>query len=57
VNKTDLQQMMTMRVPLDVRERLAVWAAHNASSMRAEVVRSCRERMEREKREQERTAG
>jgi hypothetical protein len=44
--------IMNMKFPPDVREKLLEWAELNVSSMNAETVRSIRERIAREKREQ-----
>jgi predicted transcriptional regulator len=40
--------MMTVKVPSDVRKKLEEWAAFNVSSMMAELIRSVRDRAERE---------
>jgi hypothetical protein len=40
--------LMTVKVPCDVRKKLEEWAAFNVSSMTAELIRSARERAERE---------
>jgi hypothetical protein len=44
---------MTLRVAPDVRRQLEEWAAHNVSTMTAEVNRSIRFRAAHEEREQE----
>jgi hypothetical protein len=48
VNQAQDVRLMTIKVPVDVRQKLAEWAAHNVSSMNAELIRSARERAERE---------
>jgi hypothetical protein len=39
-------------MPVDARRRLEQWAADNVSSLNAEIVRSVRERAQREQAEQ-----
>jgi hypothetical protein len=51
VNQAQDVMLMTMKAPRDVRERLEHWASENLTSMNAELVRSVRERAEREQRE------
>ena len=48
---------LMIRVPLDVKRWLAQQAKRNASSQASEIVRSVRERMERETSGKMRTAG
>jgi hypothetical protein len=45
--------ILNMKVPRDVREQLLAWAQDNVSSMNAELIRSVRDRMARERRERE----
>jgi hypothetical protein len=54
VNKAQDMTVTTFKVPADVREKLLAWAANNVSNMNAEIIRSVRERAERER---ERAAG
>jgi hypothetical protein len=49
VNKAQDVHMMTIKVPRDLHRELAELAAQNISSLNAEIVRSARERVEREK--------
>jgi hypothetical protein len=42
---------LRVNIPTDVREHLQAWAAHNVTSMTAELVRSVRDRAEREQAE------
>jgi hypothetical protein len=42
-------EKMTFKVPPDVRQLLASWAADNVSNMNAEVIRAIREKAERER--------
>jgi len=48
VNQAQGVKLMTIKVPVDVHQQLLEWAAHNISSMNAELIRSVRERAERE---------
>ena len=57
MHKAQGVSIVNIKFSPDVREKLLEWAADNVSSMNAETVRSIRERMAREKREQERLAG
>lgn len=51
MNPADAVKMM-VKVPLDVRRYLEEKTAYNITSMTAEIVRSVRDRMAREQREQ-----
>jgi hypothetical protein len=51
VNQAQDVTLMSVKVPSDVRRALEKWAAFNVSSMTAEFIRSVRERMGREQRE------
>jgi hypothetical protein len=48
VNKAQNVKLLSIKLPVDVHEQLSRWAAHNVSSMNAELVRCARERAERE---------
>ena len=48
MNQAQDVMMMTVKVPSDVRKKLEEWAAFNVSSMTAELIRSVRDRAERE---------
>lgn len=48
MNKADSMRIMTFKTPRDVREALEGWATDNLTSMNAELVRSVRERVDRE---------
>jgi hypothetical protein len=48
---TSAPTRLLIRVPKDAREWLKAKAAHNVSSMAAEVIRSIRDRMDAEQRE------
>jgi hypothetical protein len=58
VNRAQAQgvKVLTIKVPLDVHKQLLDWAASNVSSMNAELIRSARERAQRE-RELEKVTG
>jgi hypothetical protein len=49
VNNSHDTTVMTMKAPIDVRQKLEQWATDNLTSMTAEVIRSVRERAERER--------
>jgi predicted transcriptional regulator len=51
VNQAQQHVTMTVKAPDDVRQKLAEWAQKNLTSMSAEVVRSIRERAQREQAE------
>ncbi|MBR0910822.1 Arc family DNA-binding protein [Bradyrhizobium sp. 521_C7_N1_3] len=53
MNQSHDMTTLTLKVPGDVREKLKAWATHNVTSMTAELVRSVRERMARERAERE----
>jgi hypothetical protein len=48
MNQAQGVKLMTIKVPIDVHQKLLEWAGHNISSMNAELIRSARERAERE---------
>jgi hypothetical protein len=52
VNKAHNIKMMTIKMPADAYAKLAQWAENNISSMNAELVRSVRDRAQREQAEQ-----
>ncbi|OAF12824.1 hypothetical protein AXW67_19645 [Bradyrhizobium neotropicale] len=45
----DSMKPLNLRAPQDVRDHLQSWAERNCTSMTAELIRSIRERAEREK--------
>jgi hypothetical protein len=47
---------MGVKLPDDVRNQLAVWAAENVTSLTAEIVASVRDRAKRERRDAQRKA-
>jgi hypothetical protein len=51
MNKAQGVRLLSIKLPADVRDKLAAWAADNISSLNAEIVRSVRDRAEREERE------
>ena len=51
MNRTPNVRALTIKAPDDVRQKLEEWAAQNCSSMTTELVRSVRERAQREQRE------
>jgi hypothetical protein len=42
-------KILSIKVPIDLHARLLEWATDNPSSINSEVIRSCRERAERER--------
>lgn len=53
MNQSHDMTTLTLNVPGDVREKLKAWAAHNVTSMTAELVRSVRDRAKSEEERRE----
>ena len=51
MNQAQTAIVMSVKIPEDARQYLEAQAAHNVSSMTAEIVKSIRERMAREQRQ------